>query len=83
MVHYPYGLQLIVTVKDKSRSIYIARQQIKYGRLLRLPWCATTAGDSAPLRICQGKRGNRDIASVYRKGISTAINAYCICVSWA
>lgn len=83
MVHYPYGLQLIVTVKDKSRSIYIARQQIKYGRLRRLPRRATTAGDSVPLRICQGKRGNRDIASVYRKGISAAINAYCICVSWA
>lgn len=65
MVHYPYGLQLIVTVKDKSHSIYIARQQIKYGRLLRLPRCATAASDSAPLRICLGKRGNRDIASVY------------------
>lgn len=75
MEHYPYGLQLIVTVKDKSRSIYIARQQIKYGQLLRLLRRATAASDSAPLRICQGKRGNRDIASVYRRGISAALNA--------
>lgn len=75
MLHYSYGLQLIVTIKNKSRSIYIARQQIKYGQLLRLPWCATAASGLAPLRICKGKRGNRDIASVYQRGISAALNA--------